>query len=83
MLFVMILLLASVIYKVILSVKDSMLLYELKMDIYIEINLAVKRMCGANCSRCLKVGKHCPVHTLGKNSLKQTAPTALGHSETH
>lgn len=78
MLFVMILLLASVIYKVLLSVKDSMLLYELKMVIYIETNLTVKRMCWANCSRCLKVGKHCPVHTLGKKLFKADCTYSSG-----
>lgn len=63
----MVLFLVSVIYEVFLSVKDLMLLYELKMVIYIDIHLAIDIMCGSNCSRCLKVGKHCRVNTPGKN----------------
>lgn len=45
MIYVMVLFLVSVIYKVFLSVKDSMLLYELKMVIYIDIHLAINTMC--------------------------------------
>jgi len=75
--------LASVIYKVLLLVKYSMFLYELKMVVHIEIHLAINRMCWLNCSRCLKVGNHCPVNTPGKQSAKQTASIHLGYSEAH
>lgn len=76
--FVPVLFLASLVYKVLLSAKDSMLLYELKITINIEIHLAINRMCWANCSKSGEA-----LYRKYKKSAKQTVSIALEYSEAH